>query len=291
MSWAYSASAGAPQIHSSDDENHTTNKIQASGIDSLEPKYSCPRSAHLFRSIQHSTSWRKLLASTSSLYNALDSVSGVPPTDIAFHRSIDHYYDNLSARQCHSKPLPCKLSDKVSCISQLQADFAYRIGHYEYSYTYRDDPRSLEASVASFGVWIAELSRHFRDAAENKSQVRYRHNIAHDGSIARLLSILQIDEMVWPGMGSEVIFELYHEAPARIELRDASPVASAYAGHYIRVLWKGQVLRSSSPTLGVLDMLPLGVLLGYLDGLVGIDASLIKSKCDWESLNLPKTYW
>jgi acid phosphatase len=29
--------------------------------------------------------------------------------------------------------------------------------------------------------------------------VKYRHNIAHDGSLAPLLGFLQIDQMVWPG--------------------------------------------------------------------------------------------
>ena len=67
------------------------------------------------------------------------------------------------------------------------------------------------------------------------SGIRYRHNIAHDGSISRLLSILQIEKMVWPGMGSEVVFELYK-----------SKVDQQY---YIRVLWGGQVLKSSDPTL------------------------------------------
>jgi hypothetical protein len=35
------------------------------------------------------------------------------------------------------------------------------------------------------------------------SPIKYRHNIAHDGSMAPLLGFLQIDAMVWPGMGSE----------------------------------------------------------------------------------------
>jgi len=97
--------------------------------------------------------------------------------------------------------------------------------------------------------------------------VKYRHNVAHDGSIARLLSILQIEVMVWPGMGSEVVFEVYKDSTNSSE-------------YYMRVLWKGQVLRSSNPSLGVLDMVPLDTFLGYFDGLVGVDASLIKGKCE-----------
>jgi len=39
---------------------------------------------------------------------------------------------------------------------------------------------------------------------QREQQIRYRHNIAHDGSISPLLGLLQIKGMVWPGMGSEV---------------------------------------------------------------------------------------
>jgi hypothetical protein len=36
----------------------------------------------------------------------------------------------------------------------------------------------------------------------------------------------------------------------------------------MRVLWGGKVLRSSSPTLGLMDMVPLETVLAYIDGLV-----------------------
>lgn len=93
----------------------------------------------------------------------------------------------------------------------------------------------------------------------------YRHNVAHDGSVSSLLSILQIEEMVWPGMGAEVLFELYAKAKG--------------GGWFVRVLWGGQVLRSSNPTLGTMDMVPLERLLAYFDGLVGKQANLIPGKC------------
>jgi len=115
-----------------------------------------------------------------------------------------------------------------------------------------------------------ELRGNIRDFLEGKSKVKYRHNVAHDGSIARLLSILQIEDMVWPGMGSEVVFEVYKD--------------STNSEYCMRVLWKGQVLRSSNLSLGVLDMVPLETILGYLDGLVGEDASLIKAKCESPSV-------
>jgi acid phosphatase len=214
----------------------------------------------------------------------LDDISGVPPTDTRFHESFDHYYDNLSARQCHSKPLPCKLVNGVNsttCVDQTVADEVYRLGQYEYSYIYRDDPRSLAASATSYGVWIGELTTYIRDFIHGTSDVIYRHNVAHDGSLSRLLSVLQLDVMVWPGMGSEVVFELYKK-DTNTSPTSTGPTGtpSSASGYYIRVLWKGQVLRSSNPSLGLMDMVPLETVLGYFDGLVGVGASLVVGKCN-----------
>jgi hypothetical protein len=47
----------------------------------------------------------------------------------------------------------------------------------------------------------------------------------------------------------------------------------------MRVLFGGKVLRSSNPTLGYMDMVPLENVLAYFDGLVGVGASLVLGKC------------
>ena len=244
--------------------------MQAKTVDSLEPQYSCPAGSSLFNSRQSSSNnaWQQHLDLAAGIYSALDYISGVPNDDIGFHTSFDHYYDNLSARQCHSKPLPCKLvsgTNSTECVPQDLADTVYRLGNWEYSQIYRDSSASLTASTATFGVWIAELANHLREVMAGETDVIYYHNIAHDGSVSRLLSILQLEEMVWPGMGSEVVFELYRR---KLDLK-----------HYIRVLWGGQILKSSNPTLGVLDMLQVDILIAYFDRLVGQQAKKIPSLC------------
>ncbi|KAL0940607.1 uncharacterized protein CTRU02_203370 [Colletotrichum truncatum] len=340
--------------------------IQAAGVDSLEPQYSCPAGSALFNRIKSSANapWAQHLAAARPLYATLDDISGVPTDDSGFHVSLDHYYDNLSARQCHDKPLPCKLvngANSTTCVTQDLADAVYRLGNWEYSQIYRDAPDSLAASVATWGVWVAELATHLRAVIKGESETIYFHNVAHDGSVSRLLSILQLDHMVWPGMGSEVVFELYKKketseqppaptptivapgcsrnnclrqliresasasafcpsltataswtdplptwaancngdvaavssacsciyspatttaAAAATATATAAPGAGAgESGWYIRVLWSGQVFKSSNPSLGLMDMIPVETLLAYFDGLVGENASLVKGKC------------
>ncbi|GAB7356912.1 hypothetical protein MBLNU459_g7766t1 [Dothideomycetes sp. NU459] len=254
--------------------------IQPASIDSLEPAYTCTAASKNFSAFATGSTapgWQAHLTAAAPLYATLDSVSGISPSASAWHVSFDHYFDNLSARLCHAKPLPCNATNSSACITMAEAEEVFRLGEYEYSYTYRDAGAvTLEASVGSYGIWVAELAQNLRHAAGispvssvggasgDGGSVRYRHNVAHDGSVSRLLSILQVDKMVWPGMGSEVVFELY----------------KCDAEHFVRVLWGGQVLTSSNPSLGVMDMVPLGTVLAYFDGLVGVGGSKIPAICN-----------
>ncbi|GAB7365215.1 hypothetical protein MBLNU230_g6301t1 [Neophaeotheca triangularis] len=247
--------------------------IQPPSIDSLEPSYPCPASKTLYQTHGPGSPdplWQTHLTASAPLFATLDAITTVPPTDPDFHKSWDHYNDALSARLCHSKPLPCNPSDPNHCVTPSQAAQVFRLGHYEYSHLYRDRPELFPAAVASSGIWIAELARHLRDAVSGGRFVRYRHHVAHDGSLAGLLAVLQVERMVWPGMGAEVVFELY---------RKEGEEGEGGRGFYVRVLWGGRVLRSSHPALGVMDMVPVEIVLGYFDGLVGVDASRVLGLC------------
>ena len=269
--------------------------IQPASIDSLEPTYSCPTASSSYSSYgpgSSSPAWLAHLSASAPLYARLDALSGVSPSDSGWHMSWDHYFDNLSARLCHAKPLPCALNNSTDCVSLKEAEEVFRLGEYEYSFIYRDAPQSLSAARGSFGVWIAELATNLRGAmgpssysssssssssspssysssssststSGDSQNIRYRHNVAHDGSISRLLSILQLSHMVWPGMGSEVVFELY----------------SKKGCHFLRVLWGGQVLVSTHPALGKMDMVPVDTVLAYFDGLSGVNGSLMPGIC------------
>ncbi|KAK6498576.1 hypothetical protein TWF481_011161 [Arthrobotrys musiformis] len=248
--------------------DHIPLSIQPASLDSLQPTYSCPKASRLYQTYgvgSMDPEWRLHLDRTTEFIQALDLISGVQADNDGFHRSFDHYYDNLSSRLCHQKPLPCSVENSSHCVTQHQADAVFRLGQYEYSYLYRDSPRSLEAAVGSFGIWVAELAHNIRSSISSQGGVKYKHNVAHDGSIARLLSILQIGVMVWPGMGSEVVFEIYKH--------------KSKGDFFVRVLWSGKVFESSHPNLGKIDMLELEVFLSYLEGMVGPKAERVSAYC------------
>ena len=154
-------------------------------------------------------------------------------------------------------------TNSTNCVTPSTANTVFRLGLYEYSYIYRSCPQSLSASTASYGVYIAELAQNIRDNISGASPIIYKHNVAHDGSLAMLLSILQVDVMIWPGLGAELVFEIYNQNGER----------------FVRILWGGSLFRSSNPELGLVDMLPLDTLLSYFDELVGVGASKVPDMC------------
>ncbi|KAG5727880.1 hypothetical protein E4T56_gene14380, partial [Termitomyces sp. T112] len=100
-----------------------------------------------------------------------------------------------------------------------------------------------------------------------QSQIKYFHNIAHDGSLAPLLGFLQISQMVWPGMGAEVVFELYSKSSSQ-DRHDSSQ------SYFIRVLWGGQPMETSTP-LGTLDLVPIDDFFSYIESMTGSGNDLL----------------
>jgi len=233
--------------------------IQSSTYDSLEPTYSCPTADNLHNAYTSgSSNWTTHLTEAAPLYAKLDSVSGISnPDGGGWHTSFDHYYDNLSAKLCHGKQLPCSINDTSLCVTQDEANTVFRLGNWEYSYYFRDAPDSTEYSALHYGAWFLELKGHLEAVVAGQSKIKYFHNIAHDGSVSPVLGFLQIANMVWPGMGSEVVFELYKKQ----------------SSFFLRVLWGGQPMVTSTP-MGTLDLIPVQTMLDYIDSMTGSGADL-----------------
>lgn len=248
------------------DSDHIQVEVQASPFDSLEPAYPCSKANALrnnFTTGSGGQVWQQHLTEAAPLYTKLDRVSGIVKDDTGgWHVSFDHYYDNMSAKQCHGKRLPCSTNDTSLCVTQDEADTVYRLGSWEYSYLFRDAPDSAAYSALRYGAYALELKSHLTDVMHGKSRLKYIHNVAHDGSVAPLLGLLQIDVMVWPGMGSEVVFELYKNARSK--------------QHFIRVLWSGQPMKTSTP-LGTLDMVKIEDFFAYIDSMVGSGPELVNA--------------
>ena len=125
--------------------------IEQSAIDSLEPTYPCPTAYTILNNYTTGNGgqeWQTHLTQAASLYAKLDQVSGISSPDTAgWHVSFDQcvlyfflfflllgrrpiacvssYYDNLSAKQCHGKSLPCSVNDTSICVTQDEVCFLF----------------------------------------------------------------------------------------------------------------------------------------------------------------------
>ncbi|KAL1407401.1 hypothetical protein Q8F55_006833 [Vanrija albida] len=232
--------------------------IQRGAFDSLEPAFSCPLQGQVNSAYEGSNpDWTAHLTASADLRARFNAVSGISADDGGgWHTSWDHPYDNLSAKQCHGKPLPCSVNATAVCVSEADADAIYRLGNWEYAYRWRGATNSTLYSALKMGAWFRELVGHMDGAVSGENKIKYLHNFAHDGSVSPVLGLLQIAHPVWPGMGSEVVFELW-------ESRQTST-------HAVRVLWGGQPLVTSTP-LGTLDMVPYDQFVAYLDATIPAD--------------------
>ena len=124
--------------------------IEQSSFDSLEPTYPCPTASTILNNYTTGSGgqeWQTHLTQAASLYAKLDQVSGISSPDTAgWHASFDQcvlfffpsfliylrpllitclssYYDNLSAKQCHGKSLPCSVNDTSICVTQDEVCF------------------------------------------------------------------------------------------------------------------------------------------------------------------------
>lgn len=149
------------------------------------------------------------LTAAAGLYKKLDAVSGIASNDTAgWHTSFDQYvfeprspaclrssglttlhdafhnsyYDNMSAKQCHSKSLPCSVNDTSLCVTQDEADTVYRLGNWEWSFYYRDAQNSTLYSALHYGAWILELKAHLEAKIAGGQVCSYCLTFAHKRS-------------------------------------------------------------------------------------------------------------
>ncbi|KIR70887.1 acid phosphatase [Cryptococcus deuterogattii CA1014] len=114
-------------------------------------------------------------------------------------------------------------------------------------------------SALTMGGWFRELQGHMNGKIDGSNHVKYFHNFAHDGSVSPVLGVLQIDQPMWPGMGTEIVFELWKKNTS-----SSSSSSSSSEAYFIRVLLSGQPLETSTP-LGTLDMIPWDEFEKYLN--------------------------
>lgn len=211
-------------------------------LDNLEPNIPCSQADDLKAAIRSTDLWYE--ESNMTIYNELAEQDGINKTGYpGFFGSIDHFFDNLSSKTC--------AGDAVN-VTQEQFDTVMKLGHWEYDYTFYSSPNATEYGKYRYGNFTTELASHFEQVIDGSRTIKYQHNIAHDGSMSGLVALLSdfidLGFFQWPGMGSEMVFQLYK---------------ANNEDYYLRIMYGGKEIKFT----------PIEDFFNYLDDLDVAEAS------------------
>lgn len=181
---------------------------QAADIDTVDEGFSCDLRSTVESEIESTPLWTSHLTVTAPLQSAL---SGYTLNDSAWTSTFDHLSDNFQARLCNGYTLPCPVSPAESdvCVTQDQANEVFRAGDWEWNYYWRNSGNSTLYIQTVEGLFIQEILTGFAGAAAGNTSVKYRHEFLHDGDVGPIAGALGITALRWPGMGSNLAFELW----------------------------------------------------------------------------------
>ncbi|KAF2480805.1 histidine phosphatase superfamily [Neohortaea acidophila] len=216
---------------------------QATDVDTVNEGFSCSYRNTILADILNTSAWQAQLQAAAPLLAQLEPFTA---NDSAWTQTFDHLSDNFQSRLCNGYHLPCAINDTSDCVSMTQADEVFRTGDWEWNYYWRAYPNAKTYIQTVEGLFIQEILARFAAVEAGTNTIKYEHDFIHDGDIGPVAGALGISSLRWPGMGSNIAFELWRIDGGSI---------------YARVLYSGQPMET---IYGLLEWLPLSQLVGIL---------------------------
>lgn len=181
---------------------------QASGVDTVNQGYPCPARSRILSQIESTEEWKKHLSATWSLRDRLAHLLGANQTQ--WMSTFDHFADNFQARLCNGYHLPCSEVDSLGCVSQRDAYEVFRAGDWEWNHWWRRSQDAKQYITLTEGLFLQEIAHRLKLVSEDALPRVYTHNFVHDGDLGPTLGALGIQQLRWPGMGSNIAFEVWY---------------------------------------------------------------------------------
>lgn len=180
---------------------------QAVGVDTVNQGYPCPARSHLLSQIESTEEWKQHLAATKPLRDRLANLLGANKTD--WMSTFDHFADNFQARLCNGYRLPCSRARPSACVSESDAYEVFRAGDWEWNYWWRRNQDAMKYIALTEGLFLGEVADRLDRVSEDALSQVYTHSFVHDGDLGPILGSLGIRQLRWPGMGSNIAFEVW----------------------------------------------------------------------------------
>lgn len=180
---------------------------QEHGIDAVDQGFQCPARSRIRETIESTDDWEEHLRVTQALRDRLATLFNANKTD--WMSTFDHFADNFQARLCNGYRLPCSLSDPSACVTEDDAYEVFRAGDWEWNYWWHRNPNAEQYIQATEGIFLHEIITHLEAVVANELGRVYTHYFVHDGDLGPVLGALGIQQLRWPGMGSNIAFEIW----------------------------------------------------------------------------------
>jgi hypothetical protein len=180
---------------------------QASSIDTVDQSFPCPARSRLLSAIQSTDQWDEHLDVTQTLRERLATMFNANIS--SWLSTADHFADNFQARLCNEYHLPCRHLNESDCVTPTEAYDIFRTSDWEWNYWWRRHPSSARYIQLTAGLFIGEILGRLGAAGRGESSLVYSHNFVHDGDIGPVLGALGVQALRWPGMGSNIAFEVW----------------------------------------------------------------------------------
>ncbi|PYI09126.1 histidine acid phosphatase [Aspergillus sclerotiicarbonarius CBS 121057] len=217
---------------------------QASGVDTVDQGFSCSAQSEVLSAIESTAEWNEHLTVTKALRSQLATMFDADTS--SWTSTFDHFADNFQARLCNGYELPCRVQNELQCATRDQAEEVFRAGDWEWNYWWRHNANATRYIQLVEGLFIGEIVRHLEAVQQGTSELVYSHNFVHDGDLGPILGALGIKALRWPGMGSNIAFEIWQTSNSEL---------------YARVLYSGRAIET---IYGTLDWIPLSSLISIL---------------------------
>ncbi|CAI7617463.1 unnamed protein product [Penicillium pancosmium] len=214
-----------------------------SSVDTVNEGYSCNAVSSTLDKIKSTAQWTEHMKVTEGLRSRLASMLGAQ--DSSWQETFDHFCDNFQARLCNGYRLPCSISNSSDCVTMQMAEEAFRAGDWEWNYYWRANEYATKYIQVVEGLFIGEIVSDLKAAQDGSSSIDYSHVFIHDGDIGPILGALGINALRWPGMASNIAFEVWEKEHSQ----------------FARVLYSGHPVQTMH---GPLDWMPLSQLINIM---------------------------
>jgi acid phosphatase len=123
--------------------------------------------------------------------------------------TFDHFADNFQARLCNGYRLPCSRTDPPACVTEDEASEVFRAGDWEWNYWWRQNEDARRYIQLTEGLFLKEIAMRLETMPKEAPGRIYTHNFVHDGDLGPVLGAMGIQQLRWPGMGSNIAFEVW----------------------------------------------------------------------------------